>query len=81
MMSGMSIHQKERKVDQFFRADGSLISIPARQSKKIAVLSRIATSFVYQQKYTEKEVNEILGRYNEDTAALRRYLIDLVHKQ
>lgn len=72
----MSNQQEMKKVEQFFREDGSLISIPARQSKKIAVLTRIATAFAYQRKYSEKEVNEILSRYNDDTAALRRYLIE-----
>lgn len=62
-------------VDQFFAPDGSLISIPARSGKKIEVLKRIATVFEPGVKYSEKELNTILAKFHEDTAAIRRYMI------
>ncbi|MGZ3603043.1 MAG: DUF2087 domain-containing protein, partial [Ktedonobacterales bacterium] len=31
--------------------------------------------FEYGRTYTEKEVNEILGRYHDDSATLRRELV------
>ena len=33
------------KIEQFFREDGTLISIPAKSSKRLAVLYRIAGQF------------------------------------
>jgi hypothetical protein len=63
-------------VGQFFDEYGVLLSIPAKQNKKIAVLRIIAKEFEAKTKYSEKELNEILLRFNSDTAALRRYLIE-----
>ena len=63
-------------VDQFFAPDGSLISIPAKNSKKIEVLNRIAEKFAPGVMYTEKELNEIISDFHDDTAALRRYMIE-----
>lgn len=64
------------KIDQFFREDGSLISIPAKSSKRIAVLARIALNFEEGHHYPEKELNSIIATYHDDTAAIRRYMIE-----
>lgn len=64
------------KIDQFFRPDGSLIKIPARSKKKIAVLNRIAGNFAPGTKYPERTLNEILAPIHPDTASIRRYMID-----
>ena len=64
------------KIEQFFREDGTLISIPAKSSKRLAVLYRIAGQFTAGTKYSEKELNEIVARFHEDTAAIRRYMIE-----
>jgi hypothetical protein len=64
------------QIDQFFAPDGSLISIPAKNSKKIEVLNRIAEKFAPGVMYTEKELNEIISDFHDDTAALRRYMIE-----
>ena len=64
------------KIEQFFREDGTLISIPAKSSKRLAVLNRIASEFAAGTKYSEKELNEIVARFHEDTAAIRRYMIE-----
>jgi hypothetical protein len=64
------------KIDQFFREDGSLISIPAKSVKRMAVLSRIAQNFEEGRLYPEKELNAIISRYHDDTAAIRRYMIE-----
>jgi hypothetical protein len=63
-------------VDQFFSEDGSLISIPARSSKKIEVMKRIAKEFSIGVIYPEKDLNEIIARFHSDTAAIRRYMIE-----
>lgn len=63
-------------VDQFFAPDGSLVSIPAKNSKKIEVLTRIAGEFTPGVMYPEKELNEIISRFHDDTAAIRRHMIE-----
>ena len=64
------------QVDQFFRADGTLISIPTKSAKKIAVLNVIASKLSPDTKYPEKELNAIIANFHDDTAAIRRYMIE-----
>jgi hypothetical protein len=68
------------QIDQFFRPDGALISIPVKLPKKLAVLRHIASELSpdtkYPTKYPEKQLNEIIAKYHPDTAALRRYMIE-----
>jgi hypothetical protein len=64
------------QVDQFFRADGTLISIPAKSAKKFAVLNVIASKLSPDTNYPEKELNAIIANFHEDTAAIRRYMIE-----
>jgi hypothetical protein len=40
------------------------------------VLERVALEFEPGERYDEKEVNVIVGRFHNDYAALRRYLVD-----
>jgi hypothetical protein len=64
------------QIDQFFRPDGTLISIPAKSAKKIAVLRHIASELSPDIKYPEMQLNLIIAKYHEDTAALRRHMIE-----
>ena len=65
-----------RKIlDDFLLPDGSLKSIPAQRKKLEAVLQHIAHDFEPGKHYTEKQINDILSRFHEDTATLRRELI------
>ena len=66
----------DRKVvADYTRKDGSLKTIPAQQKKLEATLRYIVKAFEPGKRYTEKQVNKILGRYHEDTASLRRELV------
>lgn len=56
--------------------DGRLRQIPSQQKKLEAVLRYIIRDFESGRHYTEKQVNEIISRYHEDLAGLRRDLID-----
>ena len=49
---------------------------PAREKRKLVVLSAIAEQFTPGRQYTEKEVNRLLGRIYEDFPYLRRLLIE-----
>jgi hypothetical protein len=64
------------QIDQFFRPDGTLISIPVKLHKKLAVLRHIASELSPDTKYPEKQLNEIIAKLHPDTAALRRYMIE-----
>jgi biotin operon repressor len=62
-------------VKDFTKRDGSLKTIPAQQKKLEAILRHVVKSFEVGKRYSEKRVNEILSKYHEDTATLRRELI------
>jgi hypothetical protein len=62
-------------VKDFVRKDGSLKTIPAQRKKLEAVLRHVVKAFELNKRYSEKKVNEILSRYHEDTASLRRELV------
>ena len=55
--------------------DGKLKTIPAQRKKLEVVLRHVARAFDPGVKYSEKQVNEILARFHEDTASLRRELV------
>lgn len=66
----------DRKVlADYCRRDGSLKTIPAQRKKLDAVLRYVVKAFETGKRYNEKRVNEILGKYHEDTASLRRELV------
>lgn len=67
----------ERKVlTSFVDADGRVTAFPVQEKKFQVILHYVLKGFEPEVRYTEKQVNEILSRYNEDTAALRRGLIE-----
>ncbi|HZT43559.1 MAG TPA: metalloregulator ArsR/SmtB family transcription factor [Chthonomonadaceae bacterium] len=53
-----------------------LKEIPTQRKKQLVVLRRLVKEFEPGQRYTEKEVNEILKRFHPDCATLRRLLVD-----
>lgn len=55
--------------------DGKLKVIPAQRKKREVVLRHIVKNFQPEVHYTEKQVNDILARFHEDTATLRREMI------
>ena len=66
----------DRKVvADYTRKDGALKTIPAQRKKLEAVLRYIVRAFEPGKRYSEKQVNKILGHYHEDTASLRRELV------
>ncbi|MEM9037623.1 MAG: DUF2087 domain-containing protein [Actinomycetota bacterium] len=59
-----------------FVRDGRITAIPTARSKRRVLLDLLAQEFTPGERYPERRVNEILGRWHDDTAALRRYLVD-----
>ena len=68
----------ERKVlRDFLTPEGRMKSFPAHQKKYLVILQlHILKAFEFNRRYTEKELNEILKRFHEDYASIRRDLID-----
>lgn len=67
----------DRKViAAYTRPDGSLKTIPAQKKKLEAILRYVAQkAFKVGKRYSEKQVNDILKNFHEDTASLRRELV------
>ena len=67
--------QSKKVLKAYLNADGSIRQIPA-QPKLQVILNYLIQAFAPNTNYTEKEVNQILRRFHEDTAGLRRDLVD-----
>jgi predicted transcriptional regulator len=66
----------DRKVIAHYRdARGRIPVLPGQRKKFEAVLRYVLKDFKPGVRYTERQVNEMLARYNEDTALLRRELV------
>jgi hypothetical protein len=64
------------RVLRAFVKEGRLTSVPAVRSKRLVVLDWLAQEFEPGRRYLEREVNVILRRRHDDTAYLRRALVD-----
>jgi hypothetical protein len=65
------------KVLRGFFEDGRLVTIPAKQQKRLVVLRYLRDRvFTEDRPYPEAEVNQRLALFNRDVAALRRYMVD-----
>lgn len=67
----------ERKVlKSFTDAEGRIKAFPAQEKKLLVLLRHAIQAFEPGRRYSEKEVNEILLRFNKDTAFIRRSFIE-----
>ena len=55
---------------------GPLATFPTREKRRLILLKKIANRFTPERRYSEQEVNAILGAVYEDHVLLRRLLID-----
>ena len=60
----------------YLSPDGTLKAIPTQQKKLMVILNHLVKSFEPGVQYPEAQVNQMLRRYHDDTAALRRYMVD-----
>jgi hypothetical protein len=72
---GAASETEEAVLRTFFR-NGRITEMPAKESKRRIVLERVALEFEPGVRYSEREVNAIVGRFHADHASLRRYLVD-----
>lgn len=76
VVAGVDMDAYDRKVvENYTQPNGRLKTIPAQQKKLLAVLKYVVENFEEGVRYTEKQVNELLSRFHDDTASLRRELI------
>ena len=59
----------------YLREDGSIAQLPTNQRKLDVILRYLVEHFEFGERYTEKKVNEIIGKLNQDISGLRRDLI------
>ncbi len=59
-----------------FVGDGRIQALPAKQSRRLLLLDKIAQAFEPGVRYPERDVSLFLGALHGDYAALRRYLVD-----
>lgn len=60
----------------FIARDGTLKGIPNQHKKLMVILEHLVKNFKPGVQYPESQVNQILRHFHEDTAALRRYMVD-----
>ncbi len=73
---GYGMSDDERQVLERFFSGRILNEIPTQRAKRLIVLQRLALEFDVGRRYTEFEVNEVLGAFHADWSALRRGLVD-----
>jgi hypothetical protein len=71
-----AVYEEEEAVMRHYFRGGRLREIPAKLSKRLVILTRLALEFEPGVRYSEREVNATLKRFHHDYAALRRYLVD-----
>src|SRR5688572_1967900 len=72
-----ALDEKSKKVlKAHLNVDGTIRQIPAPPKLQI-ILDYLINFFEFDKNYTEKEINTIIKRFNEDTAGLRRDLVDV----
>lgn len=69
-------HAYDRKIlKDYLREDGRIQQLPTNQRKLDVILRYIVEHFNFGTTYSEKEVNEAIGKLHEDISGLRRDLI------
>lgn len=67
---------EQKVLAAFLDTEGKVKSFPAQEKKFRVILNYIFKAFEPGVEYSEKQINEILAKYNEDTATLRRSLVE-----
>jgi hypothetical protein len=74
--SDVDMDAYDRKViANFTTTDGQIKAFPSQRKKFEAILRYVLRVFEPGVRYSEKQVNQMLGQFNDDTATLRRELV------
>jgi hypothetical protein len=71
-----AVYEEEEAVLRAYFRGGRLLDIPVKHAKRRVVLERLALEFEPGVRYPERDVNQMLRRFHDDYASLRRYLVD-----
>lgn len=77
--AGQTSGQQQTPADQVLArsiVDGRLVHLPRKRSRRLIVLDHLSQAFEPGVRYVEREVNAKLRSFDDDVAALRRYLVD-----
>ena len=67
----------DRKVlNTYLASNGKVRAFPAQRKKENVLLRHVVQVFEPGIRYSEKQVNTMLSRFSDDTARLRRHLVD-----
>jgi predicted transcriptional regulator len=67
----------DRKVfKSYLTPEGRINDFPVQMKKMEAILRYVVKAFEPGERYPEKQVNEILSQFSDDTARLRRNLVE-----
>ena len=76
MASDLDATAYDKKVlDDFMTSSGRLKTIPAQRKKRSVILRHIVQDLKPGQRYSERQINNVLKRYHADTAFLRREMV------
>jgi hypothetical protein len=67
----------QKIIANYSHDDGSLKTIPSQRKKLEAILRYIGQDFTPGEQYNEGAVNQILKKYHQDTATLRREMVGI----
>ena len=67
---------EQAQVLRNFVEEGRLRAVPVRAAQRRVVLEYLAERFDDGVEYPEAQVNELLSRFHDDYASLRRFLVD-----
>jgi predicted transcriptional regulator len=74
----LDLEAYDRKVlKDYLAQDGTISQLPTNHRKLDVILRYLAEKFEFDREYSEKEVNEIIAKYNKDISGLRRDLISI----
>ncbi len=78
ILTTITDQEKEKVLTNYFKQgiEGKLYTFPSKEKRKLIILEAIIKHFDADQRYTEKEVNQILKPVHRDFALIRRALID-----
>lgn len=68
--------ERNKTLETYMDKEGHLKQFPAKEKKKLAILSEIRKQFSPTKEYVEAEVNEILKKIYDDYPTIRRALIE-----
>ena len=67
---------EQKVLASFTGPDGRFTAFPAQEKKYLVLLRHVVQEFTPGVRYSERKVNQMLLRYSDDTARLRRSLVD-----